>query len=53
MLHLRVGETATVIGYTLESKLNVKKAATFDSTVYVTGTSKLKGAVSLIDTLRS
>ena len=41
-----------VIGYTsLESKLNVKGAATFDSTVYVEGASNIKGAVSLKDIL--
>ena len=34
----------------LESKLNVKKAATFESTVWQEGASNLKGAASLKDT---
>ena len=34
-----------------KSKLNVKKAATFDSTVYVEGASVIKGAVSMKDKL--
>ena len=35
----------------MESKLNVKKAATFDSTLYVNETTQLKGGVLLNDKL--
>ncbi len=47
-----LSDVSTISGSTtLESKLNVKGAATFDSTVYVEGFSHIKGAVSMKDIL--